>query len=638
MIRHYLKVAFRNMWKYRSQTFISIAGLAVGFACFAMATLWIRYEMTYDRFHKNADRLYCLYRHNVFTGETARAGHYLLPGYIRTAFPEIAGASSVIPWHTNIEYEGVEHSVDWIRIDSSFLTLFDIKIVEGSMDFLIPESKNIAVTREKAIRLFGNDSPVGKRIKVNGEEYTVCTAVAGLPKQSNYQFDFIEAMRQTKWNYGQGEHTIVEIAPNVNVDTLKRKFYENKSYVAVTTIFPLTEIRYKGVDIKREVKFQHIILFAVAGSLLILCTLFNYLTLFVSRFRIRQKELALRTVYGASTRSLFAMLSVEFLVSLIAALLLCAVLIQAVLPYFRTVSETRLELPAIYLESAIYTGAIIVVALTAFLLTLAVFKRRTLDASIRGNKKMFRKMSIVVQLTVSIVFAFCTVIILKQMYHLHNTDLGFAFKNRGSVYIPADYEQVKVLNDKIRQIPEIETSLSGYYPMLPIYAQYSYSVGSVEGVKKDNLNIQLIFMSEQFAEYYEFKLIAGEMLNENDDPKRDVLINESAVKYFGWTVDEAVGKTFDAADDHRVKGVIRNVYSFSPTIAAKQFCYLHPRRWEDGKGDDTNPFILFKYAEGSRNVCMEKIRKTVAEELPNVSPDFSYDEDEYNKFLKSENT
>ena len=81
------------------------------------------------------------------------------------------------------------------------------------------------------------------------------------------------------------------------------------------TIKPLTKLRYLDPNVIREVKFQHIVIFSVSGLLVILCSLFNYLTLFVSRFRIRQKELALRTVCGASGSSLFVMLTVEFILT-----------------------------------------------------------------------------------------------------------------------------------------------------------------------------------------------------------------------------------------------------------------------------------------------------------------------------------
>ncbi|MDR2776420.1 MAG: ABC transporter permease [Tannerella sp.] len=643
MFNHYLKIAFRNLRKYRSQTHISVIGLATGFACFAMATLWIRYEMTYDNFHENADRIYRVDRNGRSAG-----GPYPLAGYLKATFPEIGNATPVVSRQFDFEYEEIKHhNADILKIDSSFFSMFAVKLVEGSMDFLIPGSKNLAVSRDRAIKLFGNESPVGKILKRDGENYTVCAVVSGLPKRSNFPFDFLQPSdADMRWNYMQGENTLVEIKSGVDMEAFRKKLYEHSftkemvGAIKKLTLTPIISMRYKDPNIKRDVKFQHIIIFAIAGSLLILCTLFNYLTLFVSRFRIRQKELALRTVYGASGRSLLAMLSVEFALSLIMALLLGLFFIQLVMTPFQAVSGVKLELTAIYLESTVYIAAIIVVALTIFLSTLAVFRRRTLNANIRSNKKIFRKMSIAVQLTVSIGFAFCTAVILKQMYHLHNTDLGFAFKNRGSVYVNADYESIQALENKIRQIPEIEETISGYSPLLPMFGMVRYRADKWDGKQKDDKmpDIEIRVLSEQYARYYEIVMLEGEPLSDSDS-REDVIINESAAKAFGWN--GSAGKSFTAGNRYRVKGVFKNMYSSSPTVAAEPVLYRLPQVWKNQEKEyyeNHQSHILFKYNEGSWKTCAAKIGKIVAAEFPDKFPNLTNDEEEYGKFLKSENT
>jgi hypothetical protein len=576
-----------------------------------------------------------------------------LAGYLKSTFPEIANATIVGAGSFDFKYEGVEHKADIAIIDSSFLSMFDVRIVEGSMDFMIPinyetgETNKIAVTREKALQMFGNESAVGKKLESNYLfSYEICAVVTGLPKRSNYPFDFLTGyINHTDWNVSYGGHTLVELVPGIDVKAFERKLYEHEvqAYTEIKnmTLSPLISVRYKDLTIERNVPFQHIIIFAVAGLLLILCTLFNYLTLFVSRFRIRQRELALRTVYGASGRSLFAMLSVEFLLSLTVALILGMVLINILGSFFLTVSGVQLELPSIYLESVIY----IAVALTVFFLTLVIFKRRTLDSSIRGNKKIFRKTSTVVQLTVSIVFTFCTLVILKQMYYLHNsTDLGFSFKNRGSIHVrwfESDESWTgvvtEILNDKMKQIPEINETVTGCPPLLPVGGSSSDRIYDWDG-KQGNVEYINIFdewISGKYAEFYEFELIEGEFLDEGPYIRTggvadEVLINESAAKIFGW--DRATGKVFssDAYNRFRVKGVVKDIYSFSPTIAARPF-YYH-------KQDIASSCILFKYEEGSRKTCMRKINRIIEKEFPGRSYSYSWMEEEYDKYLKSENT
>jgi len=468
MLYHYLKIAFRNMWKYKSQTLISVLGLAVGFTCFALATLWIVYEMSYDSFHKNARHKYVIYKPSTFTPSgMSRTTPNPLAAHLKETFPEIAEAIPLIPSYqgTRVKVEGAEIQARVIYADSSFLQMFDVKILQGSRDFLIHGRKDIAITQEKARQLFGNEDPIGKTVNYYGyEDLTICAIVSDMSKRSNYVFDFIRPFNEQatdpsqRWSVSYGENTIIELYPGTDVEAFEKKIYafdngEEKNYIKNSTIIPLTKLRYIDPDVARDVKFRHILIFALSGLLVVLCSLFNYLTLFVSRFRIRQKELALRVVCGASGGSLLMMLSVEFIFTLLVAVLSGCVLTQTVLNPFLTLSDISMDIPAIYRESLIYIGGVVLASLLLFWLILFIFRRRNLNLSIRrSHKKTFRKMSVVAQLMISIGFIFCAGIILKQMYFLHHTDeLGFSFKNRCTIYIN-DEGYDGVIADQLKQI------------------------------------------------------------------------------------------------------------------------------------------------------------------------------------------
>jgi ABC-type lipoprotein release transport system permease subunit len=658
MVKHYFKVAFRNLWKYKNQTLISVIGLAVGFTCFALAMLWIRYEMSYDDFHKDAGHIFCIYVPDSFGqfGSSRRTPH-LLAEYLKETFPEVSNATTISDLHnTEITIDGVKSGVDELRIDSAFLSFFDVKVIEGSMDFLkfklnvAGESSNYtikmsnvntAITQEKARQLFGNESPVGKIVtEDDGVDRIICAVVSGLPKRSNYPFDILTGIfKSDYWDWPSNEHTLIRLVPGVDVEAFKKKLYEHEIkksgawfnfFVEKITLTPLTSVYYKDPNMRRDIKFQHIVIFVLAGSLVILCTLFNYLTLFISRFRIRQRELALRMVFGASGRSLFALLSVEFIISLIIALLLGLFIINIAFPSFQKLSEIKLELSSIYLESIVYIVALIAISLLTFLLVLMIFRRRTLNAVIaRTNKNLFRKMSIVVQLIISIGFAFCTIVIIKQMYYLHNTDLGFAFKNRGSVVISGETEKtdISVLENHIKQIPEINETVSGLAPLIPVNMEKGMHINRWDDKPKDAGDILVVNweITENFVAFYELNLAEGEMLRD-DDNKNQVLINESAAKMFGWQ--NPTGKKFGS---HTVKGVLKNIYSFSPIMSAKPLFY--------SLKSESRQTVLFKCDDGTWKTCTDKIKRLIKENYPNINEyELSSTEKEYDKFLKSENT
>jgi len=651
MFIHFLKIAFRNMWKYKNQTLISVLGLAVGFTCFALATLWIRYEMTFDSFHKNAGQIYVVYLPSALGAtEYNKVTPYPLATYLKETFPEIADAISLQPSFSGekVTVEGIEIQATIIRVDSSFLRMFDVKILEGSRDFLIPESRSLAITQKKARQLFGNESPIGKTVN-NG--LTICAVVSDMSKRSNYTFDFLgsnwAAWKTSNWNVST-ENTIIELLPGTNLEAFEKKLYEHDLgegrgfFIKNMTIKPLTKMRYLDPNIEREVRFQDISIFALSGLLVILCSLFNYLTLFVSRFRMRQKELALRVVCGASGGSLLAMLSVEFLLTLLFAVALGCCFTQLVYEPFLALSDIQMDLPAIYRELFVYVGGIILVSLLAFWTILFIFRRISLNVSIRqSNRKLFRKISVVAQLVISIGFAFSTIVILKQMNFLRHThELGFSFQNRGSVWVSdraLPNGDGSVLANQLKQIPEITEVVyaEGIMNLFPPSNSLGFRIDSWDDKPADAGNIDLarFFVSPEYNAFFDFHLLAGDMLTDTD-PDSLVLLNESAVKAFGWH--DAVGRHFSSR--YTVKGVIKNVYNFAPTIPAKPVFYSKFPPSDRQRYSSGRTTVLFKYREGMWKSCKEKIEQIFEREYAgNTSKTIVNNEEEYNKLLKSEN-
>ena len=637
------------MWKYKMQSGISIVGLAVGFTCFALATLWIRYEMTYDSFHKDAKRMYVVYRQDPFsTDQTgySRSAYYPLAAYLKQTFPEIEDATPLIPSYpgTKIIVEGAEFPAQVIYADSTFLRMFDVKIIEGNRDFLIPGSKKLAITKEKALQLFGKEDPIGKTVNNGYEDCIICAVVSEMPKQSNYAFDFISPFSdyildfKNSWHASSGENTIIKLVPGTNVKAFEKKLYglntgEERSNISKMTIKPLTKIRYLDSAVIREVKFQHILIFSISGLLVILCSLFNYFTLFVSRFRIRQKELALRMVCGASGSSLYVMLTVEFILTLLLAILLGGLLTHWLHKPFLALADIQMNLLAVYRESLLYIGSIILFSLLLFWLILFIFRRRSLNLSIRqSNKNLSRKVSIIVQLIISMGFVLCTIVILKQIYFLNHTDeLGFSFQNRGTVTVFQNADSHTLAN-RLKQIPEITEVVEAVTTLVPPGGRMSYKIKIWDNKPADSedIDMEAMYVSPEFNAFYDFKLVAGEMLAKND-PDSLVLLNESAVKAFGWN--DPVGKHFIG---FKVKGVIKNVYNFGPTVPVKPVSYsIRSKNLND------RPFggsiVLFKYREGMWKSCEEKVRQMVKKEYAGSYNGITNTEDEYNKFLKSEN-
>jgi ABC-type antimicrobial peptide transport system permease subunit len=230
-------------------------------------------------------------------------------------------------------------------------------------------------------------------------------------------------------------------------------------------------------------------------------------------------------------------------------------------------------------------------------------------------------------------FAFCSIVIVKQMYYLHNTDLGFAFKDRGNV---VEYNIADVLYDKMQQMPEITELARCHAPLLPDrFAGFGVGVRQWDEQPENakGFSADIRFLPKQALTYYDVKVIEGEMFND-EDPRSVVLINESMAKLLGWH--KSVGKSFSSNSGMlrtgTVKGVIKNIYSLAPTIPANPTVYCNHR------SDWPLNTIMFKYKTGEWKTCKEKIEAIIKAESPGSTPIILNLEEEYDKFLKSENT
>jgi len=301
-----------------------------------------------------------------------------------------------------------------------------------------------------------------------------------------------------------------------------------------------------------------------------------------------------------------------------------------------------MSLPAIYGESLMYIGCIILISLLVFWVILVIFRHRSLIVSIRmSNKNLSRRISLLVQLAISIGFAFCTIIILKQMYFLHHTaDLGFSFKNRGAITLGSisweDSRKVAFVS-QLKAMPEIldVVDVKGIKNLMN-FSFINSRIDSWDDKPDDaeNINLQTVQVSPEYIAFYDFRLVVGEMMTDADS-ESFALLNESAVKAFGWH--DPIGKQFGGRFSSRytVKGIIKDINNFAPTIQANPTVYY--KQYDSENWRVTGVDILFKYREGMWKTSREKIEQMLQKDFSGIYQQIINNEEEYDKFMKSEN-
>ena len=658
MIKHCLKIAIRNLVKYKVQSAVSILGLAVGFVCFSLSLYWIHYEMTYDHFRQNADRIYMVRTNDEYTeGKISTRVPYSLAAYLAQHFPDIAVAA---PFHLISERISVNDKYQdavFSSADSAWMNLMDIRIIKGNRNFMLPkDNAEIAITEEAAKKWFRTEDPIGKEVKMLRRTKKICAIVQAENRHTNFPFDFIgnPELGKTWWYITWS--ILIKVKPDTDIEELESKINANlpaelkqvtsirKTGIERIILTPLSKLHYAKDfrdDKEAGITFQYIIYFSIAGILIITCALINYLTLFINRMRVRQREMAPRMIHGANIRSLVSLLTVEFLLLLACAVTTGFLLIEICFPSFIELTGIDTAKSSLYGEAFLFIGLISLIILTAIIGLLYILYHRSLHLSLRYNTgrstgTQLRRGSIVLQLFVCLSFIGCTVLINQQLDYLRHRDLGLKIKNRGSFSVMGDMDYTPLIR-KIKELPMItEVMQPDYYPIvsqLTAIGQFDNWEGLDIPIDTP-VPVKLFLGKEDFFRFYDITLLAGEWLDDLSTYE-DIIINESLARRMGWSPQEAIGKhIIQSYITYTIVGVVKDCHYGAPTLPIPHTGFLVG---EQMGLMQRSAGILFKYKEGTWNECRKALEHLYQTECsPENILRLNSEEEVYNNYLRSE--
>lgn len=658
MIKHCLKIAIRNLVKYKVQSAVSILGLAVGFVCFSLSLYWIHYEMTYDHFRQDADRIYMVRTNDEYTeGKISTRVPYSLAAYLAQHFPDIAVAA---PFHLISERISVNDKYQdavFSSADSAWMNLMDIRIIKGNRNFMLPkDNAEIAITEEAAKKWFRTEDPIGKEVKMLRRIKKICAIVQAENRHTNFPFDFIgnPELGKTWWYITWS--ILIKVKPDTDIEELESKINANlpaelkqvtsirKTGIERIILTPLSKLHYAKDfrdDKEAGITFQYIIYFSIAGILIITCALINYLTLFINRMRVRQREMALRMIHGANIRSLVSLLTVEFLLLLACAVTTGFLLIEICFPSFIELTGIDTAKSSLYGEAFLFIGLISLIILTAIIGLLYILYHRSLHLSLRYNTgrstgTQLRRGSIVLQLFVCLSFIGCTVLINQQLDYLRHRDLGLKIKNRGSFSVMGDMDYTPLIR-KIKELPMItEVMQPDYYPIvsqLTAIGQFDNWEGLDIPIDTP-VPVKLFLGKEDFFRFYDITLLAGEWLDDLSTYE-DIIINESLARRMGWSPQEAIGKhIIQSYITYTIVGVVKDCHYGAPTLPIPHTGFLVG---EQMGLMQRSAGILFKYKEGTWNECRKALEHLYQTECsPENILRLNSEEEVYNNYLRSE--
>ncbi len=659
MITHYLKVAFRNLLKYKTQTVISVLGLAVGFVCFSLSALWIEHESTFDDYRQDVDRLYMVRSNDGYNeGGIKSRINYPFGKFLLETYPEVEEAAPFIISNERIEVNGMHEVIQFSSAEPEWMDMMDIRIVEGNRNFMNPQSNaEVAITRELAEKWFGTRSPLGKEIKTLRRTKTICAVVETDNSHTNFAFDMMghpELGRDWYWNHWS---LLIKVKPDTDIEALETKINANlpkevnelnsvvRSGVNRIYLTPVSTLRSAKdyLDEKEAIiTLDYIIYFSVAGVLIILCAIVNYLALFVNRMRVRQREMGLRMLVGANLRSLMTMLGTEFLMLLTCAWFVSCMMTELSIGKFTELASIDIPYSQIYGKSILSVCVISLIILIMSLTLLYFMHYRSMRLSIQHTNSrvkgaMIRKVSLVLQLFVCLSFITGTMLMNKQIDHLRTHDLGMEYENRAAFEQQGTTVDMSVWKEKIKRLPMVTEVLENYYhPMISkvmAWTQISEWDGNEHKLEYP-ISATTFLASEEFFKYYGITLIAGECLNDFST-KEDVIINESLARKLGWSAEEAIGKHFNhSVVKYKIIGVVKDCHYGPPTSKMLNSAfiaedYANMLFWSTS--------VFFKYKEGTWPQCKQALEEMCADLKATGEVFRIYNEEEtYNTYLRAE--
>ncbi len=637
MFQHYLKIAWRNLRKYKTQTVVSVLGLAIGFTAFAFTLSWIRYEMGYDKHTPDADRVYKILRVN----ERKEGGFdFLLPDALKMyleSFPEIEAVTAIST--TRGEFKRNDElfmdNVHVMLADTSFFKVFypGVQIDYPAEILGEPESLIFSTTAAQKIGLSPSD--IG-RYNSRLDAIVLGIAPGTVNKQTNVPFDVmtvspVEVNPECPWCYFS-RRMYARVHKNVDMETLAAKLdslYIEEALQGVMSykLVPLREVRYKHPEDRAKIKHGHLRIFVVVSLLVILSALFNYLMLFVNKIKIRSRELALRKVNGACNRKLVMLLLIEMGSILLFSLFISGVLSELLYAPFVKLSEIEATKSFLIKETVLYGIGVFILSILAASIPIYVFMKRSVANTLHpdtktfaGVKNGFALTSLFLQLTVGTLLIFSTLVFLYQFKKLNEKDIGFNRFNIMSFQC-----NVPLTKDELRKIPGVEEVIFFSHQFLPrgMTSHFGYKTESGEMIETESFQIH----EPDFIDFFDMKILEGRNFHYGET--NACLINETAKRKFGLT--DPIG---ERVNNYTVIGVVADMYIDSPLLPVYPSTYRlreymitsasfnrETGQWkynstpmpDSPKASASISFNLFayKYSPGSRELVQQKIQELI---------------------------
>jgi putative ABC transport system permease protein len=601
-----LKVALRNLWKRKLFSVINVVGLSVGIACFFLITVHVLDEFSYDNFHEDADNLYRVALERIYPDNVVFYAviPHSIPVAMQDDLPEIEDMTRFMRLPNEVVFRYGDQTFEEDKIffvDKNFFEFFNLSLIEGDPEQVFSSPNSLVMTAETAIRYFGDEDALGKRISTPQGEFLVSGVCENVPRTSHMEFDFvgnIELLGFTRQpNYASfSVYSYIRLRDGASPDTIEAKMPDLVERYAAGQIQARSGISYQEYvaagngynyflqpigdihltshltnEIKPNGNIVYVYILIAIALFLIVIACINFMNLATARAVQRAREVGIRKIVGSLRGSLIRQFLMESLMVSLVSMVFAAVFIQLILPVFNQLAGKQLEID--FLRSPVFLLGLLALGIGVGLLAgsypafvLSAYRPATvLKGRFSTSRKGVRLRNILVifQFAISIILISMTLMVSRQMSFMQNKDMGFDEENL--LVIERAYSlgnQAEAFKQEALAIPGVldiagsnTVVQGGFYYGVMFQAQDDPEV-------KTN---RAITIDDDYVRTLGIEIVDGRPFTREFDDSWNVLINEATIREFGWT--DPVGKKVkrigdpgEPVGDYTIVGVFRDFH------------------------------------------------------------------------------
>lgn len=666
MLKNLLTIAVRSILKDKTYSLLNILGLTIGITCSLFLLLYILDEVSYDRYHANAENVYRVVSNikepdNAFTWAVAQTP---LADELKDNYPEVVNAVRFFGMNRNMYKNGDKqfYEDDFYLTDSTAFDMFTYTFLAGDPATALDEPFSVVLTESIAKKYFGDEPALGQTLQNQQDEsFKVTGVIRDVPLNSHFIFDALisrstrpQVTQQVSWG-GFGVYTYIQLPPGYDPARMNTAF-EKILKERVNPIFEPVGIKInyelqRITDIHLHSKIQdeaesggdisYIYIFSAVAAFMLIIACINYMNLATARSTNRAKEVGVRKVMGSQRAQLIYQFITESTVLAVAALVLSLVLIYALLPAFNELANKQLPFNHILQVPVLLSlvGIVVLVGVVggsypAFYLSgfnpVTVLKGKL---AAKGGSVLLRKGLVVLQFGISVFMLISTLIVYNQLQYMRNKDLGFDKAHIVRLDLSRQtIANAPVLVERLKQMPDIQS-------VGRANASPGQGIGKLLMQVDDNDGKLVDRGVDLYVADYDFVSTMGMSIVEGRDFSRDVpadttfavLVNEAMVKRMAWT--NPIGKRFifgggpSGPTERKVIGVIKDYHQNSLYDEIEPLIIL--------RGDNLN-YVFVKTSAGDVRQSLATIEKVWKDVYPNNPFEYNFLDQDFNSQYKAD--